>query len=64
MNVQPKPSTKPSFDDCMPAGRLATSERPCATATTNACGRGRVPVAGPRLLFTWPVEFEVEPWRP
>ena len=54
MNVQPKPS-HPSPSDRMPHAREGT-DRPAQ--------RGRVPVAGPRLLSTWPVEFEVEPWRP
>lgn len=53
MNVQPKPS-QPSTPDLMHAREGADRPQP----------RGRVPVAGPRLLFTWPVEFEVEPWRP
>jgi hypothetical protein len=61
MNVQPKPS--PAID-CMPAGREANGDRFSAVRPSNVSPRGRVPVAGPRLLFTWPVEFEVEPWRP
>lgn len=62
MNVQPKPS--PAAIDCMPAGREAPGEVRSMIRPTNVPARGRVPVAGPRLLFTWPVEFEVEPWRP
>ena len=61
MNVQPKPS--PAID-CMPAGRAAPGEHPSAIRLSKLPTRGRVPVAGPRLLLTWPVEFEVEPWRP
>jgi hypothetical protein len=52
MNVQPKPSRP---DDCtMPADArlLAQDEQ-----------EHRVPT-GPRAFVTWPVEFEVEPWRP
>jgi hypothetical protein len=54
MNVQPKLST----DDCTmpaaPAAPFGAEPHPPAH---------RVP-AGPRLPLTWPVEFEVEPWRP
>ena len=53
MNVQPKPS--PAHIPDRMTGARESAERP---------SRSRVPVAGPRLLFTWPVEFEVEPWRP
>lgn len=60
MNVQPKPSIDTL---CMPTGRAAAGERH-SPAIAELEPRGRVPVAGPRLLFTWPVEFEVEPWRP
>lgn len=50
MNVQPKLSP---FDDCpMP--------RP---QETPAHPERRLP-GGPRAFVTWPVEFEVEPWRP
>ena len=52
MNVQPKPS--PASIDCLPVAREG-ADRPLPR---------RVPAAGPRLAFTWPVEFEVEPWRP
>lgn len=54
MNPQPKPSPAPDRMHGVRDGAtgLAVGQRP------------RVPVAGPRLLFTWPVEFEVEPWRP
>ena len=55
MNPQPKPSPA---DVRMPRAREGAAERPAPQP------RGRVPVAGPRLLYTWPVEFEVEPWRP
>lgn len=53
MNVQPKLS----IDDCT---------MPAASSTPLGAGprpEHRVP-AGPRLPLTWPVEFEVEPWRP
>lgn len=52
MNVQPTPS---HARQPMP---------PAHGATDPTESRRRVPAAGPRLLFTWPVEFEVEPWRP
>jgi hypothetical protein len=52
MNVQPKLSN----DDCtMPPVAPFGAERSLPVH--------RVP-AGPRLPLTWPVEFEVEPWRP
>jgi hypothetical protein len=54
MNVQPKPSIEAT---CLPGAREG-ADRP------SPLPRGRVPVAGPRMLFTWPVEFEVEPWHP
>ena len=51
MNVQPKLSRP---DDCtMPHDARIPADEPAH----------RVP-AGPRLPLTWPVEFEVEPWRP
>ena len=52
MNVQPKPAIDLP---CLPGAREG-ADRPMP--------RGRVPVAEHRQLFTWPVEFEVEPWRP
>ena len=54
MNVQPKPST--AHDRMHGERKSAVVDLPEQ--------RRPVPVAGPRLLFTWPVEFEVEPWRP
>lgn len=62
MNPQPKPSADCLPGDRMPGERTANA-RPAASRPV-AVPRGRVPVAGPRLLFTWPVEFEVEPWHP
>lgn len=53
MNVQPKPAI------LMPAPKGDPTRAP-----HGAEARPRVPVAGPRLQWTWPVEFEVEPWRP
>lgn len=52
MNVQPKPAI-PAIDHA-----------PVSCKEADPLSRGRVPAAGPRLVFTWPVEFEVEPWRP
>jgi hypothetical protein len=51
MNVQPKLS-RPA--DCtMPAPAHLAQE-----------GHGPRLPGGPRGFVTWPVEFEVEPWRP
>lgn len=50
MNVQPKPSP-----DCHPGARMG-ADRPQP--------RGRI-LALPAVGFeSWPVAFEVEPWRP
>lgn len=51
MNVQPKPSP-----DCMPGTRQG-ADRPQP--------RGRIPaLLAPVTFESWPVAFEVEPWRP
>ena len=52
MNVQPKPSI-----DCMPAPGARTGP---------GAAHARVAFEAPssRLLVAWPVELEVEPWRP
>jgi hypothetical protein len=59
MNVQPKPSPAHA-----PASDRIASDRAASAFAARPEPRGRVPAAGPRLVFTWPVEFEVEPWRP
>ena len=51
MNVQPKPAP-----DCTTIDPYAPMERHEAER--------RPQPAGPRLFATWPVEFEVDPWRP
>ena len=53
MNVQPKPSP-----ECRP-----TDPRALHGGHGTMREERRVP-AGPRLFVTWPVEFEVDPWRP
>lgn len=51
MTVQPKPSP-----DCHPAARMG-ADRPQP--------RGRIPALPSTVQFeSWPVAFEVEPWRP
>ncbi|MFA5943255.1 MAG: hypothetical protein WC876_02185 [Candidatus Thermoplasmatota archaeon] len=51
MNVQPKPSHD---DDCTMVPGIPEH---------STVAQRRVP-SGPRSPLTWPVEFEVEPWRP
>lgn len=53
MNVQPKPSPGCRTIDPYAPMREHEDER-----------RPRPVPAGPRLFVTWPVEFEVDPWRP
>lgn len=50
MNVQPKLSHDHEFPMPPTEGTLPQG--------------GRRPPGGPRGFVTWPVEFEVEPWRP
>jgi hypothetical protein len=52
MNVQPKPSPDLPTDPYAPM-QAQQGER-----------RRRALPAGPRLFVTWPVELEVDPWRP
>lgn len=52
MNVQPK-LPRPEDRTMAPARILAQGPE----------HEHRVP-AGPRAFVSWPVEFEVEPWRP
>lgn len=51
MNVQPKPSP-----DCLPGAPMgADPVQP----------RGRIPaLLAPTAVESWPIAFEVEPWRP
>ena len=53
MNVQPKPSI-----DCMPGPGARTGP-----AFAHAHVAATAPPSS-RLLAAWPVELEVEPWRP
>ncbi len=48
MNVQPKPSP-----DCMPGARHG-ADRP----------HRRVLALSDKTLAVWPIQLEVEPWRP
>jgi hypothetical protein len=52
MNVQPKLS------------QTDARTMPAPLAATTGAGHGHRVPSGPRLPLTWPVEFEVEPWRP
>ena len=56
MNVQPKPSRPQDRPMASPARILAQD-------AGQEHQEHRVP-GGPRAFVTWPVEFEVEPWRP
>ena len=56
MNVQPKLSP---FDDC----QMPRPEETPAHLERRLASLPSLP-KGPRAFVTWPVEFEVEPWRP
>lgn len=60
MNVQPKPSRQTSQ---MPGQSIKTDPYAPMRAHGDERRPRHVPV-GPRLFVTWPVEFEVDPWRP
>lgn len=52
MNVQPKPS----FDDCLPDSRLSSR-------MAGDPGGARAPRTW-TARDPWPIELEVDPWRP
>ena len=56
MNVQPKLLSEPFPVD-------ATDDRTMPASWAEPGHERRLP-SGPRAYVTWPVEFEVEPWRP